>query len=108
MSRIAIIGAGPAGLSLARLLTEQDVHDITVFEASERVGGKVVSVHVDGRYHELGACYLPSGYTRLTPWIREAGQTFTTLETFEMDDGKPLQDFIPSLPWSSTIFCITG
>ncbi|MFT5457199.1 MAG: hypothetical protein ACI9K2_003692, partial [Myxococcota bacterium] len=94
MPKIAIIGAGPAGLSLARLLNENELHDITVFERSARVGGKVESVEVDGRYHELGACYLTSGYTRLTPWMKEDGHTFTVLETFEMDDGKSLQDFI--------------
>lgn len=94
MSRIAIIGAGPAGLSLARLLVEQDLHDITLYEASDSVGGTSESVFADGRTHELGAGYPPSGRSRLTPWMQEAGHTFRPPETFQMDDGRPLAEFV--------------
>ena len=42
--RIAILGAGPAGLTIARLLMEQSDHSVTLFEKSHRVGGKSLSV----------------------------------------------------------------
>jgi len=41
--RIAIIGAGIAGLSAAHHLTEQG-HDVRIFEARNRVGGRMLSV----------------------------------------------------------------
>jgi uncharacterized protein len=47
--RIAIIGAGIAGLSAAFLL--RDAHDVTVFEAQDRPGGHTHTHHlsIDGR-----------------------------------------------------------
>ena len=38
---IAIVGAGPSGLSAATRLLELGYHDVTIFEASQRVGGRV-------------------------------------------------------------------
>jgi monoamine oxidase len=45
MTRIAIIGGGPGGLLTAYLLEQKnsDHLQITLFEASERIGGKIVS-----------------------------------------------------------------
>jgi predicted NAD/FAD-binding protein len=45
MQRIAIIGAGIAGLTCAHVLRRR--HDITLFEAEDRVGGHVNTVRVD-------------------------------------------------------------
>ncbi len=44
--RIGIIGAGGAGLTAAWLL-EQD-HDVTLFEAEERLGGHAHTIDIDG------------------------------------------------------------
>jgi predicted NAD/FAD-binding protein len=44
-SKIAVIGTGIAGLTAARLL--DDVHDITLFEASDRIGGHTNTIRVD-------------------------------------------------------------
>jgi oxygen-dependent protoporphyrinogen oxidase len=41
--RIAIIGAGPGGLSMAEALREQGYQHITLFEARDRVGGMALS-----------------------------------------------------------------
>ena len=43
--RIAIVGAGVSGLTVARLL--HDKHEITVFEAAAQVGGHTHTVRVD-------------------------------------------------------------
>lgn len=43
--RIAIVGTGIAGLTLARLLARR--HDVTVFEAADRIGGHTHTVDVD-------------------------------------------------------------
>ena len=45
--RIAIVGSGIAGLTAARLLHRR--HDITLFEAGDRLGGHTHTVDVEGR-----------------------------------------------------------
>ena len=43
MARIVVVGAGMAGLTAALRLTQAH-HDVTVFEARDRVAGRVYSV----------------------------------------------------------------
>jgi len=71
--RIGIVGAGPGGLSLARLLTDRGFADITVLEKNPRVGGKSLTVHHEGIGHELGTCYVADGYKTCEKWMKEAG-----------------------------------
>lgn len=53
--RVAVVGAGPAGLTAARTLTELG-HEVVVFEKENRVGGKVCSIPIDAeRSLEFGA-----------------------------------------------------
>ncbi len=56
--RIAIIGTGIAGLATARFLHPR--HDITVFEADDRVGGHAhtVDVEVDGERHAVDTGFI--------------------------------------------------
>lgn len=42
--RIVVIGAGLAGLSAAKALLESGFTDVTVLEATDRIGGRVQSV----------------------------------------------------------------
>jgi len=53
--RIAIIGAGVAGLTAAEALKRRGYDDVVIYEANDRVGGKVHTMHVDGLPFELGA-----------------------------------------------------
>lgn len=71
--RIAIIGAGPGGLSLARLLKEKGVRDVTVFEARDRVGGKAASLSLPGGIIEMGTCYTTLDHGIVKRWMREQG-----------------------------------
>lgn len=71
--RIGIIGAGPGGLSLARLLTERGFPDVTLLERAARPGGKSLTVHHEGLGHELGTCYVALGYALARRWMAEAG-----------------------------------
>lgn len=71
--RIGIIGAGPGGLSLARLLTEHGFADVTVIERDTRVGGKSLTEIRAGVGHELGTCYVADGYTTTKRWMDAAG-----------------------------------
>jgi uncharacterized protein len=56
--RVAIIGSGISGLVCARLLSRR--HDVTVFEASDWVGGHThtVDVTVDGREHAIDTGFI--------------------------------------------------
>jgi phytoene dehydrogenase-like protein len=52
--RVAVVGAGAAGLTAARTLTGLG-HDVVVFEKENRVGGKVFSIPVGDKALEFGA-----------------------------------------------------
>ncbi len=61
--RVAVAGAGLAGLSAAHELRSAGA-DVTVFEARERVGGRVWSRRLDnGAVVEMGAEYILPGNT---------------------------------------------
>ncbi|MEM1087787.1 MAG: FAD-dependent oxidoreductase [Pseudomonadota bacterium] len=71
---IAIIGGGPAGLSLARLLGERGLVNTTIFEALPQVGGKSYSVKYDDeRVCEMGTCYATFSHRITTRWMKELG-----------------------------------
>lgn len=59
--KVIVIGAGLAGLRAAGLASEQG-HDVTVLEASSRVGGRVDTELVDGFRCDLGFQLLNPGY----------------------------------------------
>ncbi len=63
--RIAIVGAGPAGLAAAIKLRERGYHDIKVFERADRVGGKAMTVEIDGHHYDLGAVLVTERYPHL-------------------------------------------
>lgn len=56
--KIAIIGGGMAGLGAAYELTQENIHEVTIFERSKRLGGLASTVKVSGEqleafYHHL-------------------------------------------------------
>lgn len=59
--RIAVIGAGVAGLSCAATLTGAGL-DVTVFEARNRIGGRMASDHHEGFTLDHGFQVLMTGY----------------------------------------------
>ena len=88
--RVAVIGAGPAGLAAAQQLARAG-HDVTLFEKNDRVGGllrygipdfKLEKSHIDRRVKQLEAegvtirtgvliGQLPAG-SKVTNWARES------------------------------------
>ncbi|MEM7491916.1 MAG: FAD-dependent oxidoreductase [Pseudomonadota bacterium] len=79
-SRIAIIGGGPAGLSLARLLREQGFTSITVFEALSQVGGKSFTYLHGDTVVEMGTCYATLSHKVTNRWMKEFGLKMTGLK----------------------------
>ena len=58
--KIAIIGAGIGGSSLAYYLGNTKEHEITVFEGREEVGGRIRNVKIDDKIVETGAGFFHS------------------------------------------------
>jgi NADPH-dependent 2,4-dienoyl-CoA reductase/sulfur reductase-like enzyme len=62
---VCIIGAGVAGLYAAMTLWDQGVQDITILEASDRVGGRTYThqfapdPHCAHNYYDMGAMRIP-------------------------------------------------
>ncbi|WP_394378180.1 FAD-dependent oxidoreductase [Saccharopolyspora spinosa] len=84
-STVCVVGAGPSGLTVAREL-ERLGHTVVVLEREPVVGGKSVSVDVDGRAYDLGAHICTPRYERFAELAAEFG--FDTVEataTYEYD-----------------------
>ncbi len=75
--RIAIIGAGISGLIAANTLKNLGYNNTTIFEARNRVGGKVCSIEKDGYMYELGAIILMHGSKLLEGLAKEYKFTLT-------------------------------
>jgi len=65
---VIVVGAGLAGLACARTLTGSGL-DVVVLEASDGVGGRVRTDHVDGYLLDRGFQILLTGYPELGRWI---------------------------------------
>lgn len=61
-ANIAIIGAGPAGLSTAWFLSKLGYHNVTVLEKLGRIGGLCKSITVDDMSYDIGANYVTWAY----------------------------------------------
>jgi len=77
-ARIAIIGAGPAGLSTAYWLKQRGYTKLTIFEQDAQVGGKCLSLTVDGKSFDLGANYVTGSYAIVQELARKLGANLYT------------------------------
>ncbi len=85
-ARVAIIGAGAAGLAAAVALRERRIHTIVVFEREPRVGGQCLSVDIDDRAYDLGA----SVTTARCQWVRHTAEQLGM--TRRMVEGRRIVD----------------
>jgi oxygen-dependent protoporphyrinogen oxidase len=102
MQKIAIIGAGITGLTTAFELKEKGI-DCTVFEASDRVGGCIKTVHQDGFLVECGPNSILDTHPDLGHLITRLGLEGNKLvpgqaamNRFIVRDGKPIA--LPTSP----------
>uniref|UniRef100_A0A3B4BHP9 Amine oxidase domain-containing protein n=1 Tax=Periophthalmus magnuspinnatus TaxID=409849 RepID=A0A3B4BHP9_9GOBI len=56
--QIVVIGAGLAGLSATKVLLEHGFTDVTILEAADHIGGRVLSVPNGKSTLELGATWI--------------------------------------------------
>jgi oxygen-dependent protoporphyrinogen oxidase len=74
MSRVAVVGGGPAGLTAAYRLVQQG-HEVELFEREESAGGRTHSEHHGpGHWVDTGAGWLASFYPRTLALLDELGQ----------------------------------
>ncbi|MGB2303684.1 MAG: flavin monoamine oxidase family protein [Candidatus Puniceispirillales bacterium] len=83
---IIIIGAGVAGLSASKVLSQHHIPH-RIVEASHRIGGRAYSeVFADGSWFDLGCSYLHEGETNpLTPIARAMNIPLGHGKQFAMD-----------------------
>lgn len=101
--RIAIVGAGPSGLSLAWYLFQLGFRHVTIYDAAEAAGGQSQTRDIDGLPVELGTCYLTDGYVIAREMAAAAGTPPERLPpaTFLDAHGKPAAPPMPALSTSA-------
>src|SRR6185437_3092871 len=90
MNRIAVIGAGPAGLTAAYQLTKR-IGDVAVFEASSCVGGLARSMSLWNQIVDLGPHRFFSHDRRVNElWLEVVGRDYAMVkrQTRILYDGK--------------------
>ncbi|WP_266080542.1 NAD(P)/FAD-dependent oxidoreductase [Haladaptatus caseinilyticus] len=72
MTRVAVVGAGVAGLGVAYAL--RDEATVTLFERTERVGGRVATREQAGCRYDTGANYAKGDGERASHVVRELAE----------------------------------
>lgn len=71
--KVIVIGGGPAGCAAAYTLGKQG-HEVELFEAADKVGGRTKQLHRDGFNLGTGALFLMGGiYPRTFALLKELG-----------------------------------
>jgi oxygen-dependent protoporphyrinogen oxidase len=71
--KVAVIGAGPAGLTVAWNLRKQGYNNVTVFEKLNSVGGKCLTKKAGEFNIDVGAHEMLAGYTEVMAIADELG-----------------------------------
>ncbi len=111
-ARIAVVGAGPSGLTAAYQLKQLGYQNVTVFDRNPYVGGKVLSLHQGTRTTELGAVFASPDYTLILDLAKKFNiptQVNTTPQLIQNEAGQKLtpQEFLLSRYPLPTILAAT-
>ncbi|KAF9597218.1 hypothetical protein IFM89_016359 [Coptis chinensis] len=107
-TRIAIVGAGPSGLSSAYALVKLGYRNITVLEKYHTVGGMCESVDIEGKIYDLGGQVLAANSApAIYHLAKEIGAEFEELDshkfalietTGKFQDMKVADDYVSVIP----------
>nr|XP_039255566.1 spermine oxidase-like [Styela clava] len=110
--KVVIIGAGVSGLSAARVLFENGQSDVTILEATDRIGGRIFTTEFKGHMYERGAQWIHGAEGNP---VYEYLHEDTNLEVerwgryspakdskFQYYSGRPLTPAITDLFWNSS------
>ncbi|MFH4983502.1 hypothetical protein AB6A40_010211 [Gnathostoma spinigerum] len=79
---VGIVGCGMAGLSAAAHLHQLDFHDVTIYEASNRVGGRIYYTEEgDGLLMQHGAQFVDGTDTPIYRMAKELGVSMRLVDT---------------------------
>ena len=88
-----ILGGGPAGLTMARMLKDRGVTDVKILEATPKVGGKCLSSPIGDHIVEFGTCYAIWSHKYVLKHMKKLGIKRNYLRAQRID-GRELIDYI--------------
>ena len=116
MGKVAVIGAGPAGLTAAYELTKAD-YDVDVYEASGDVGGMAKSIELWGQTVDIGPHRFFSKDAKVNKlWLEVAGQDYVMVDRltriyykgqFFQYPLKPFEALRKLGPWEATLCMVS-
>jgi oxygen-dependent protoporphyrinogen oxidase len=122
LMKVAVVGGGPAGCAAAYTLGKQG-HEVVLFEAQDRVGGRTSQVLRDGFSIGSGALFLKGGiYPRTNALLKELGHYDELVpwdaltEVIDADGSRYTAKFdqvmsflrMPVLTWRDKLRIVTG
>lgn len=88
-----ILGAGPAGLTMAQMLRDRGVENVIILEARDKVGGKCLSSEIGDHVVEFGTCYAIWSHKYILKQMKALGIRRNYLRAQRIDD-RELLDYI--------------
>ncbi|MHA7898446.1 MAG: FAD-dependent oxidoreductase [Henriciella sp.] len=88
-----ILGGGPGGLTMARMLKDRGAREITVLEASHKVGGKCLTSPIGDHVVEFGTCYAIWSHKYILKQMKKLGIERKKLKAQRIDN-RELMDYI--------------
>ena len=88
-----ILGGGPAGLTMARMLKDRGVKHVTILEASHKIGGKCLSNPIGDHIVEFGTCYAIWSHKYVLKHMKKLGIKRNYMRAQRID-GRELLDYI--------------
>ena len=88
-----ILGAGPAGLTMAQMLRDKGETSVVVLEAAEKIGGKCLSSPIGDHIVEFGTCYAIWSHKYILKKMKKLGIRRNYLKAQRIDN-RELIDYI--------------
>ena len=88
-----IVGGGPAGLTMAHMLKDHGIEDVTILESSHKIGGKCLTGEIGDHVVEFGTCYAVWSHKYVLKQMKKLGIRRNFLKAQRIDD-RELMDYI--------------